>query len=74
MYFTSFLNYAKTYGQVFVMSGVISGNVYPVTEASSDPLNSLEGAPFINGYQSHYLLGFFFFKLLKKKKLSRTSK
>ena len=64
MYFTSSADYASVYArptpkhsQVFLVSLVVLGNVYPVTELPATIKNprSLNGAACKTGYQSHYV-------------------
>jgi len=61
VYFTKDVNYAKIYskqaskeGLCLILSLVVCGNVYPVTESKGSE-HSLEGKPVVSaGYQSHY--------------------
>lgn len=68
IYFTSKLNYANMYakesgdqGKVFLLSAVVPGNVFPVTEHPFLPdktinPNGLYAKPFRPGYQAHQAL------------------
>jgi len=60
MYFTSNANYAAKYSKekvkIFIISYLIPGNIYPVTEEAKGSSNSLAGRPSISGYQSHGVL------------------
>eukprot|EP01126_Amoeba_proteus_P005367 TRINITY_DN11794_c0_g1_i3.p1 TRINITY_DN11794_c0_g1~~TRINITY_DN11794_c0_g1_i3.p1 ORF type:complete len:298 (-),score=75.34 TRINITY_DN11794_c0_g1_i3:228-1121(-) len=61
IYFTTHAIYASPYivekkTPALIISFVIPGNIYPVTEAHDDTKGSLLGTPIKTGYQSHYVL------------------
>ena len=62
IYFTTKKKYVEKYaqktpsGRIYVISLVIPGNSYPVTEHPLDPTNSFKGKAPKAGYQSHYVI------------------
>lgn len=62
IYFTQFPSYAAQYAKcgpdsmVLLLSFVLMGRVYPVTETILNRADNLEGKPLKQGFDSHYIL------------------